>query len=649
MTWTAYSCDTQRWVPPFLADYVFMPLTPHPFAAQHAGPVERKGPEHYANDDDDSEEDNEGGDAEDGDTAEGGGASGSGGGAAGAGGPSSRFSPPDNGRRGESEKGQGVGKSNKRKARTGHRMTDGHSMSSEGSSKRGSPPVAAGAPIIKVEGQDEGGEVSRDVLKAAIIQRSISKPGGGGRPSSSMHHHSFSGGDVYPRSGLAMSAATSPSGAVQMHSVPHRPYTAGAMTGMPVSSSGMLSQQPSRPQGSPPRFAYSPDGANLNPNMALSGGYLRPQQQWSDGSMSGQQLMRTDSSSSMTSHDVSYGDLAGSPATSPFRMHQMPQSALPSPSAVNAAQNYASLQSPQHSQNHPSSSLMPLAHPILRQHPQYESYANQLRMQQHHFQGSRNVSQPSISVHTAPSSPNHLKMDGGQAAGTMATLEAPHSGSHGAKRSASFGYPGTVKHDFQQAVQHDPMQFVNPFDSNSRGETDPGSQRQPSSQAAYNTNSFNGRPDFAFGQSNAMPPPPYGHPDSHSTATSSEARSSLQQNESDVPISNAAFNDLMGSILSDMGSTTSGTTAGSGTMASSDERAKENLKEQEDVIRSMESDGSLSTLVNNESFDALMGGNDTIKSDESTLNSTSKQGDLDGQDNQAARLTVETRDASSVS
>ena len=146
-----------------------------------------------------------------------------------------------------------------------------------------------------------------------------------------------------------------------------------------------------------------------------------------------------------------------------------------------------------------------------------------------------------------------------------------------------------------------------------------------------------------------MPPPPDGHPDSHSTASSSEARSSSQQNESDAPISNAAFNDLMGSILSDMGSATSGTTAGSGTMASSDERAKENLKEQEEVIRSMESDGSLSTLVNNESFDALMGGNDAIKIDESTSKPTRKQGDLDGQDNQAARLTVETRDASSVS
>lgn len=563
------------------------------FLLQHNGPVERKGPEHYANDDDDGS-DEEGGDMEDGETAEG-----SGGGAAGAAG---QKSPTAIGRDGALEKGSGTdSKSNKRKAPNGHRMKDGNSISSDHSSKRGSPPQSA--PIIQVEGDSDGvaidGSVKKGVLKAAIIQRSISKPGSQegsstpNRPHSGSHSaKSMSGPD------MTMNSVNS---SLHIANMPHRPYTAGAMTEMhPSLSPGMLSQQYQRQQASSPRFAYTTDQGNMHHNLSASSNpYLRPQVAWG-GENASPQLMRANSASNIGSSDVSYGDLARGGSSQPNSPYKMQQEYSTSPGqSLNAAQNYASLQLPQ--QPLGNTSLLPLAHPVLRQHPQYETYANQLRMQQQHYLASRSGSQPIISAHTAPSSPNHLM--GEDPSGMSNGLSAPSDPL--IRRSASFGYmEGNVdRRDFQQTLSQDQYQFVSPFDTS--GMAKRATSQQPSQQFSHNVKDYGA----TFGDGAiAMPPPPYGHLDAGNADPT-------RQNSSDPSISNAAFNDLMGSILSDMESTAnsaSSTTAG-GSLESSEERSKESLKEQEDVIRSMESDGSLTTLVNSESFDALItNGTDSI-------------------------------------
>lgn len=578
---------------------------------QHTGPVERKGPEHYSNDDEDGS-DEDGGDAEDGDGAEGGGSG------IGPGDQSEQYSPGTGGNNGISEKSTSKdAKTNKRKAPSGHhRMKDGNSMSSDHSSKRGSPPSSA--PIIKVEGDADAvttdDSVKKGALKAAIIQRSISNLGGQ-EGSSSNHATSVGTQNSYSNAGMSsmqqQHAALGTNGGLQMPTMPHRPYTAGAM-----SNPTMLAQQYPRQSLAQPRFSYSSDNsAGLNPNLDPSGNsFLRPQSAWG-GDTNQPHLMRANSASVLTSHDVSYGDLArggSSPLNSPYKLSQGEQLHSYSPNlstqTFNPAQNYASLQLPQQQSQGNMSSLLPLAHPILRQHPQYESYANQLRMQQQQYLGSRSGSHPAISVHTAPSSPSHLMFE------DHSDLNTSLGGNDAAqiRRSASFGYidANADRREFQQTINQDQFQFVNPF----------------------------GAPEDEKCTDNALapPPPPYGQIDSGA------GEDLAQQQSSETPISNAAFNDLMGSILSDMESNngTNGTTA-NGSLESTDDRAKENLKEQEDVIRSMESDGSLSTLVNNESFDALMtnDSNAVTKADEIMTDKTTRQSAKGGDSSASADAT----------
>lgn len=595
---------------------------------QHTGPVERKGPEHYSNDDEDGSD-------EDGDGAEGGGSG------MGPDDQSEQYSPGTGGNNGISEKGTiKDGKTNKRKAPSGHRMKDGNSMSSDHSSKRGSPPSLA--PIIKVEGDADAvttdDSIKKGALKAAIIQRSVFNYGG--QEGSSSSHASM--GSHSPYSNADMNSMQqqqqqqhSPhgvNGSMQVPTMLHRPYTAGAM-----SNPAMIAQQYSRQSQTQPRFAYSTDNSSgLNSNLDPYGNsFLRPQSAWG-GDSNQPHLMRANSASNITSHDVSYGDLArggSSPLHSPYKLPQSEYShsytSNPLSQTFNSAQNSASLQLPQQQQSQGNmSSLLPLAHPILRQHPQYESYTNQLRIQQQQYLGTRSGSHPTISVHTAPSSPSHLMFE------DHSDLNTSLGGTDSSqiRRSASFGYmdANTDRREFQQTINQDQFQFVNPFG-------DPENEKratslQPSDLFTQNTTE-NG---------NALaPPPPYGQMDSGA------ADDPTLQQSSETPISNAAFNDLMGSILSDMESTngaTNGTTA-NGNLESCDERAKENLKEQEEVIRSMESDGSLTTLVNNESFDALMtnDSNSATNADENmTDNIAPKQGVVEGGDSKSSA------DASSV-
>jgi hypothetical protein len=531
------------------------------------------------------------------------------------GGPSTRYSPSNNGAGGggnshESSFDNGQSR-NKRKAQGSHRMGMGNSISSQGSSKRGSPSRLF-APTIKVEGDsDEGGMVdgatsSKGQLKAVMKQRSNSRTGGNassaGIPTKTQpvftHHQSYSVGNMEAMH-YSKDAMLNPAAMARNGSISPRPYTAGAMSsGMqsPSPNTAIHPQQSAFQQISPNHFAYASDPSAL-PHGATSSLFLRPQG-WGETGTS-PQLMRSTSASALTNSGLTYGDLASggvpSPSGSPYRTHATLGSTN---QAINAAQNYASLQSPQ--QQMTQSSLLPLAHPILKQHPQYESYTNQLRLQSQQHQ--RNSSQPSISVHTAPSSPNHSNLDGFQnynPNGTLGGLNLPSS-IQPTKRSASFGYTSSQaaqKREFQDTVQSNQFSFLDTFDGDK-------------------TNSHKVNNEYAMmnGHGSAMPPPsPYGQV---SDANGSAGGTRPQDVASQTPISNAAFNDLMGSILSDMGSSTTGTSATSG----DDHRARDNFKEQEDVIRSMESDGSLTTLVNNESFDALMtnGIGNTSKSDASS-------------------------------
>lgn len=597
----------------------------------HKGPVERRGPEHYQNDNDD-DSNYDGGDYDEGDDdfdgSFGGGANGNaGGGQSGPSGDHFSYNGANGGASGEgnaADQASTSKSSTKRKAPRGKKMSDAHSISS-GSSRRSSSPfnnasssAAAGGPMIKIE-EDSG--VDRNTLKAAIIRNTLSKPrtdldfiqqinGSNPRPVGMQHHHSFSTPDfnfVPPQAQMnnfgqpRMSMPNIPNGML-----PQRPSTAG---------SGQMAQTPfamTQQRQSPPRFAFN---APLDQSAAFAQQTQGQQQQFlspspvnfpstTPPSPLGQPGM-----SSMPS--ATYGDLARGGS-----INQSGQSSLTVPGQSNMPGSHSHPVSPTSPSGLGPDGLMPLAHPILKQHPQFESYAQQWRTQQ-----QRNSSVPMI--HTAPSSPNftangqplQLQIPGMSNIGNVGHSPiSPLPSSAGfIKRSASFGVATAdnngrlmVMNEQQQQQHSAPAQqrgFLNPFGGSSPGTNPMASGVEDSN--SLSTHSSLPPPPYAPMANRASPLPANGGGGGGSGLVDGLNGDEVSGANIQQPISNAAFNDLMGSILGDMGSSEDvtndddGTTTGDHTLTSS--------KQEDDVLRSLDSDHSLSTLVSSESFDVLMG------------------------------------------
>lgn len=420
------------------------------------------------------------------------------------------------------------------------------------------------------------------------------------------HHHSFSSGDCsIPQHGSGSGMQVMPG---QM--LPQRPSTADAMNNMAT----QMYSTPQRP--SPPRFAFTPDPIAIQANFGgPQSSFLSPQPApYPPATPPHGQLSRVHSAMGAPQGHMTYGDLArgsggpGSMATTPT---QRGSSSLAVPGQSTSV--FGAPTDSQQQSNANGNSLMPLAHPILRQHPQYETYAMQLRSQQ-----SRNASTPSI--HTAPSSPSYLMSEG--TAGPMASHGShlsPVPGHMSAKRSASFGMatadnPGRL-------TQTDPSpHFAQQFNGSGR---DASAQRSGPLTPMQTNPMANGMEDYAslHGTARSAPPPPYASIDATNVGADDSATAAVASQ----PISNAAFNDLMGSILGDMGGNNNngdgsslGDSFSSSTMTATTDIKSEplavplttNIKEQQDdVMRSLDSEHSLSTLVNSESFDALLGNN----------------------------------------
>lgn len=543
---------------------------------EHSGSIERKGPEHYDNDDN---SDDGGGD--DGDDYEG--AAGGGGGDADEPG---RSNPTNNtgGRNGSVS-----GRNQKRKAPGARRDADGQSTSSGSSSRRGSSPPSASGPRITVDGSnavDNGDAIDRDTLKAAIIQRTLShKPGGFELASGShmspnhvvmprragvQHQHSFSAGDQlllqqhYNAAAMASFA-------------PQRPNTAGSQN-----SSGLTTPvYGTSNKPSPVSFAFNaPHSQPYGAPPAMMG--MSP---------SIEQPARSHSAMAAPDSAMTYGDLARGGGNQ-LRM------AIPNGGGAHALPSFSL-------NDGTTNQLMPLAHPILRQHPQFESYQMQFRTQQQ----ARNASVPSI--HTAPNSPGNLA--GGQRSGLLNTPQAsPHVPN--VKRSASFGMAtsgnaGSLLQSSLAASNASPGGVQSgPFSVDGAG--------QGSTNAAVSMPVQNLAPTYAVPDATSKISP----------ATSSNAP------DADQGISNADFNELMGSILGDMANHGSGN--GDDTFTSLVVDAKDDVgnvtnastaakprpiparptnvakdeNQTDDLMRSLDSEHSLSTLVNSDSFEGIFKG-----------------------------------------
>lgn len=592
----------------------------------HKGPVERRGPENYQNDNDD-DSNYDGGDYDDGDEdfdGSFGGASGAAGGQSGAGGDYSSYNGANGGISGEgnADNASTSKGSAKRKAPRGKKMSDAQSTSS-GSSRRSSSPInntSAVGPMIKIE---EDNSVDRNQLKAAIIQKSLSKPrndleiltqinGPNPRPIGMQHHHSFSTPDfnfAHPQAQTSsfgqprISMQNLPNGML-----PQRPSTAGA---------GQMPQTPFSVGGqrqSPPRFAFN---APMDPQQSAA--FAQHQQGQAPQFLSPTPVgfpsttpplsQATMPTMQMGTTSTTYGDLARGGSSS-----HGGQPTLSVPGQSNMTGSHSHPVSPISPNSSNADGLLPLAHPILRQHPQFESYAQQWRTQQ-----QRNASVPLI--HTAPSSPNYgangqpLQLQipgasnmgnlaGGQSSSPISPLPPPQGS---IKRSASFGVANADNNGrlmvMEQQQQSAPAQhngFLNPF-----GGTSPGAN--PMASGAEDSNSLSGMSSHS-----SLPPPPYAPMASSASPMPGgggigDSLGGTEMNSTNVqqPISNAAFNDLMGSILGDMGS--SGDTTNDEDGTTSGDRTLTSSKQDEDVMRSLDSDHSLSTLVNSESFDVMMG------------------------------------------
>lgn len=207
--------------------------------------------------------------------------------------------------------------------------------------------------------------VDKEALKAALSHRGkAKKPELASAPPPPAHAHSFSG-------------------PFQPHQQPSRP-----LTGNPSPDPGMdvgsvrHSAASASPVPAPYSYSrYSELPMNMNPNLNAptsshrrdghGPGYFQPndgsygsphQSQWMHSTYPGRR-----SSFSSSSLGLSYSDLASSsrqPHMAP------PQHPHPTPNMPTAGPSG------------PPSHLLPLAHPILKEHPQYMAYAKQLMQQQ---------------------------------------------------------------------------------------------------------------------------------------------------------------------------------------------------------------------------------------------------------------------------
>lgn len=473
----------------------------------------------------------------------------------------------------------------KRKAPGGRNAADLQGLSSPEVSHVdvSSPPSA---PIIKVEGHsDESGvdgdsSVDKGTLKAAIIQHSMTKPrsnshqglgNAGSRHYGMQHQHSLSEQNIISSHGMSMPAYQRPSTADESRG-PHNfvfpapPY-----------------QRPS----SPPRFAFTAEGNNVNPNTNSQASTFLSPQPWTMPTSSS--ALSPQSSSLHPDDAMTYGDLArgGSnisglspqpslhlqPPTTPQSMSSPSPGPLPSPEEQFFGHSAS------------SANLLPLAHPILRDHPQYAQYANRLRQQQQQSMHSRNASMPLL--RTAPSSPNYLSAPSvGNVSSSSPTASAPispaspasagHPFTFGEKRSASFGMHPMQSADGRSVHQVASPNFLNPFNaeqgeeiaaaghyapsrpssvmsSHSQTMQQPHHHKQDSASEHRSQPSLDDYASLSGGSvggssTSGIPPPPY----NSQIGGADAAQHNAPQGTGDESMSNAAFNDLMGSILSDM-------------------------------------------------------------------------------------------------
>lgn len=512
-------------------------------------------------------------------------------------------------------------RSHKRKAPSGKKMSDAQSISSVGSSARESPPITSG-PIIKVEGDSSEAtdtNINKGTLKAAIIQRSLSKPrsesdvfqtpfGTNGRPASMQHHHSFSEQNLMSNVNMTIPSV-------------QRPSTAGSMG--PLSTANLPSQQAQ----SPPRFAFNAEGNNLNPNMTAQGPFLSPQT-W--GAASSHVAVRPSSAMPITgassAGDLTYGDLArGSHHLSPTPPMNMPSQAgaqglSPQPVPIQHPPGANAMTPPQ---------LLPIAHPILRDHPQYEAYISRLRQQQTLGQSK---DAPVPPVRTAPSSPNFWNPGGLSADHPASTPHSPLQlpPSNESKRSASVSSAHRLAHE-------QPPNFLNPFPPHNRDEemdlraARTSAQHVQASKVPHDPQlhqqDFGQLDDYSSytGHSSTIPPPPYASSDAMDIGTGSA-------HSETPPISNAAFNDLMGSILGDMNpnhvqssSENESHVVDSNIGAGTDIKRRQEVKDDDDMLQSLSGDNPLAGIVGSESVDALKASSGVHKSP-----SREKGGPIDG-------------------